>query len=260
MRIALMADIHGNDVALQAVLLDIEERGGVDCYWIVGDLAAIGHAPVATLGLLQTQSNLQCISGNTDRYVCTGDRPPPSLADVQADPALLPILLSVERSFSWTQGAVTEAGQLGWLSALPAESRFTLPDGANVLCTHGSPAGGDFVGIWPTMGEKEVEPLLAGCKSEIICVGHTHWPLDLQVNAHRVLNPGSVSNPVGSDVRASYAVIEADERGHRVAFHRVDYDQNRVIESLRAMEHPARGFIARHLQGKELPEQLKGIA
>jgi len=260
MRIAVLADIHGNDVALQAVFSDIEDQGGVDCYWILGDLAAIGHAPVAVLELLHSRSNLQCLSGNTDRYVCTGDRPPPSQTDAQANPALLPILLSVQGSFSWTQGAITEAGHLNWLSNLPAELHYELPDGTTVLCTHGAPCGGDFSGIWPTMTKDEMSRLLAGCQSEVVCVGHTHWPLDVQVDGHRVINPGSVSNPVGPDTRASYALISADNSGYRFDFRRVEYDRNRVIEALQAIGHPARRFIISHLEGKQLPEELVGIA
>ena len=55
MRIALLADIHGNDVALQSVLADIERRGGADAYWVLGDLAAIGHAPIKTLERLSAR-------------------------------------------------------------------------------------------------------------------------------------------------------------------------------------------------------------
>lgn len=36
MRLAILADIHGNPIALDAVLGDIEERGGVDGYWALG--------------------------------------------------------------------------------------------------------------------------------------------------------------------------------------------------------------------------------
>jgi predicted phosphodiesterase len=46
MRIALLADIHGNQIALSAVLRDIEARGGVNAYWILGDLVALGPQPV----------------------------------------------------------------------------------------------------------------------------------------------------------------------------------------------------------------------
>ena len=42
MRIALLSDIHGNPIALDAVLKDIEGRGGVDTYWILGDMVALG--------------------------------------------------------------------------------------------------------------------------------------------------------------------------------------------------------------------------
>jgi predicted phosphodiesterase len=42
MKIAVLADIHGNSMALDAVIQDIEQSGGVDEFWILGDLVAIG--------------------------------------------------------------------------------------------------------------------------------------------------------------------------------------------------------------------------
>ncbi|MCP4640765.1 MAG: metallophosphoesterase family protein [bacterium] len=257
-RIAVLADVHGNDVALEAVIADVEDRGGVDEYWVLGDAAAIGHAPVAVLDWLRGRDDVRCISGNTDRYVCTGDRPPPTVEDVETDPSLLPTLLSVHGSFSWTQGAVTAAGHLDWLASLPAELRCELPDGTRALCMHGSPVGGDFEGIWPDMGEDEIGPLVAGCDAELVCVGHTHCPLDVAVYGCRVVNPGSVSNPVGRDMRAGYAVVEAGEDGYRVEFRRVEYDRERVIRVLEEMGHPARGFIVEHLRGRCVVEGLEG--
>ncbi len=49
MRIALLSDIHGNSIALEAVLEDIQAQGDVDAYWVLGDLAAIGYDPVGVL-------------------------------------------------------------------------------------------------------------------------------------------------------------------------------------------------------------------
>ena len=46
MRLALFSDIHGNPIALDAVLADIAAEGGVNAYWVLGDLAAIGYDPV----------------------------------------------------------------------------------------------------------------------------------------------------------------------------------------------------------------------
>ena len=52
-KIAILSDIHGNDIALKAVLADMERRGGADSSWVLGDLVAIGHAPLQVLDLLQ---------------------------------------------------------------------------------------------------------------------------------------------------------------------------------------------------------------
>ena len=54
-RFALLADIHGNLVALDAVLDDIGRRGGVDEVWVLGDIVALGPAPVETLERLEAK-------------------------------------------------------------------------------------------------------------------------------------------------------------------------------------------------------------
>ena len=54
MRIALLADIHGNAIALEAVLADIGREGGADAFWVLGDLVAIGPDPVGVLERLST--------------------------------------------------------------------------------------------------------------------------------------------------------------------------------------------------------------
>ncbi len=260
LRIALLADIHGNDIALQAVFSDIEKKGGVDRFWVLGDVAAIGHAPISVLSLLHAQDNLQCLSGNTERYICTGDRPPPSIEDVEADPTLLPIMLNVEGSFSWTQGVLSGSEHLVWMSNLPSEIEYRLPDSTSLICVHGSPSGGDFAGIWPGMEDDEIELLLSGYEHDIVCVGHTHWPLDVRINGRHIINPGSVSNPIGCDTRASYAMFTADNRGYNVEFHRVDYDLDAVIKILQDIRHPACDFITQHLRGEIIPEELEGIS
>ena len=49
MRIALLSDIHGNPLALDAVLSDIAAQGGVDTYWVLGDFSSLGYDPVSVL-------------------------------------------------------------------------------------------------------------------------------------------------------------------------------------------------------------------
>ncbi|MBI4771380.1 MAG: metallophosphoesterase family protein [Chloroflexi bacterium] len=98
MRIAVLSDIHGNSIALDAVLEDIQTQGGVDGYWILGDLVAIGHDPLGVLDRLSRLPAARFIRGNTDRYVATGELPPPTLEQVQAAPDRLPQLLQVRTS------------------------------------------------------------------------------------------------------------------------------------------------------------------
>ena len=249
MRIALLADIHGNDIALKAVLESVEEKGGVEVYWILGDLVAVGHAPIRVIKILQGLP-AEIIRGNTDRYVCTGDRPGPFLEQVQADASLLQTLVEVEGDFSWCQGAVTVTGWLDWLSNLPLEYRTTLPDKTDVLCVHASPGNDDGNGIKQSMSQQEIENQLLDCKASLVCVGHTHRPFSMYINNKHIINPGSVSNPVGKDVRASYAIIDSRQHGYTVEHHRVDYDHQMVIEQLEQTKHPARRFIIKHMRGE----------
>ena len=72
MRIAIMSDIHGVITALDAVLADIDQQGGVDEYWLLGDLVEAGPAPVTVLERIVTLPNAHIIRGNTDRYVAVG--------------------------------------------------------------------------------------------------------------------------------------------------------------------------------------------
>ena len=93
MRLAILSDIHGNAIALKAVLADIERLGGVDALWILGDLVAIGPDPIGVLECIAALPQVYCTRGNTDRYVVTGERPSPSPAESQ--PTHLRLTLTV---------------------------------------------------------------------------------------------------------------------------------------------------------------------
>jgi predicted phosphodiesterase len=253
MRLALFSDVHGNPIALEAVLADVERQGGVDACWVLGDLAAIGHDPVATLERLTALPEVRFVQGNTDRYLVTGQRPFPGIADARADPDLLPRLVEVAHSFAWTQGYLTAAGWLDWLAALPPEQRLVLPDGTRLLGVHVAPGQDDGSGIHPVLTDEELGGLLADARAELVCVGHTHWPLDRTAAGVRVLNVGSVSNPAAADLRASYVVLEASEAGYQVEFRRVAYDIQAVLEAIERSRHPSGGFIRSHFLGQRTP-------
>jgi len=257
LRIAILSDIHGNSIALDAVLADLQSQGKLDVIWVLGDLVAIGHDPAGVLERLFKLPGAVFIRGNTDRYVVTGERPYPTLEDAPADPRLVARFARVGQGFAWTQGAVTAAGRFDWLADLPLEHRVTLPDGTRLLGVHASPGQDDGSGFHPGLSDEQMRSLLSGCDADLVCVGHTHVVLDIRVDDVRVINPGSVSNPFPSDLRASYAILEADETGYHIRHRRVDYDRGAVIGHVRRMRHPTADFIARHMLGQVIPPWSK---
>jgi predicted phosphodiesterase len=247
MRIALLSDIHGNGIALSAVLADIASMGHVDAYWVLGDLVALGPQPVRTLEILSALPNARFIRGNTDRYVGSADRPSPSIAEARQNPHLLEALVEVANTFAWTQGMLTASGWMPWVQDLPLEMRGTLPDGTRVLGVHASPGRDDGSGIVPGMDPAEIASLLADCDADLVFVGHTHLPSEQMSNGVHVVNLGAVSLSVTKDKCASYVLLEARKDGYSVQGRIVSYDRAAVIEQLKLIRHPGREYLIRHL-------------
>ncbi len=259
MRLGVFSDVHGNRHALEAVVADGADRG-VDRWWALGDLTAIGPDPV---GVLEVVGNLpDCVAtyGNTERYTLTEDRPFPHAADVVEDPGLLPLFAQVAASFSWTRGALEATGWLPWVADLPLEVRVDLPDGARVLGVHASPGRDDGAGIQPQLPDDDLRRTLAGADAEVVIAGHTHRATDRTVDGVRAVNGGCVSNPITDDPRPSYTIVHADRDGHQVEHRRVTYDRDAFLAAVRASAHPAKDYIASFQRGEQVrhPSKIPG--
>jgi predicted phosphodiesterase len=97
MRIAILSDIHGNLVGLDACLADLAAQGGADAIVAAGDLCVDGPKPKKVLQRL-SELGVRCIRGNTDRYI----------ADVKSTGAL------EDLQVAWTRGELGEKW-LAWL-------------------------------------------------------------------------------------------------------------------------------------------------
>ena len=253
MRIAILSDIHGNTIALDAVLADVAARGGVDAYWILGDFSGMGYDPVGVLERVTTLPNALFTRGNHDRYTITGERPGPTLEQAQVDPQKLPLLLAMATNLAWTQGQIRASGWWDWFTRLPLEARLTLPDGTRVLGVHAAPGLDDGIGITPLLSDDELRTLLISCEADLVIVGHTHVPLDRSIDGIRVYNLGSVSNPMRPRLEATYALLEADTNGHTLQLHYVDYDHEAVIAALHSVKHPTADWLAKFIRGEIRP-------
>ena len=234
------------------MLEDNRRLGGVDGYWFLGDYCGIGYDPVTVLERIVMLDNAVFVRGNTDGYIYSGERPSPYVDAVLAEPSLMSVYTDVTNGFAWTQGYVTAHGWLQWLIDLSLEQRDILSDGTRLLGVHASPGSDDSHGFHPANAAEHVA-LVARCESNLVMVGHTHWPMDLTAGNIRVINVGSVSNPWSTDLRASYVVLYAESGGYEIEFRRVEYDHQTVIDALRRVRHPGADFIISHQRGEQRP-------
>jgi putative phosphoesterase len=258
-RIAVFSDIHGNLCALNAVLNDIKEDGGADEVWILGDLAAFGYAPVKTLDKLSALENVAIISGNTDRFIVTGEQPYPSFAEVAANPNLLQNYTEVTRSLAWTQGAVSTQGWLPWLKRLPKSRRLNLLDGTRVLLVHASPEHDDGPALYPLLDESVLRQRFVRHDADLILCGHTHWTMEAKIDGVHIVNVGSISNPFPPDLRAVWIRLDITDNSYQVITHKVDYDREKVVGCLNQLRHPGRHYIIGHMRGEHEPSWRKKV-
>lgn len=233
MRLAVIADIHGNRVALDAVLADIERRQ-VSCIVNLGDHASGPLEAARTLDRLM-ELDAQAIRGNHDRWLIEQERGQMSPSDAHAYDQL-------------------DHRHLEWLRALPETA--SLED---VFLCHGTPQSD--TGYWldevladGTVNRRApgaIERLAEGIEQSMILCGHTHIPRAVRLSDGRiVLNPGSVgcpgydaADPVAHIVQAgtphaSYAIIETADRGWNIAFHLVPYDHEKPAAMAKANGRP----------------------
>jgi hypothetical protein len=83
-----------------------------------------------------------------------------------------------------------------------------------------------------------------------VFVGHTHWYWDTVIDGVRVVNLGSVSNPLTPDMRASYVILEAGEDGYEVTRRRAAYDVAACMARIDEVAHPAGGFMKSFFRGE----------
>ena len=248
-RLALVSDVHGNSVALDAVLVDLSTQADVDEVWALGDLVAIGPDPVGVLERLHGLPTCRFLAGNTERYVRTGERALPDPETAASRPHL-PGLIA---GFSWTAGRLHESGWFDWLTSLPASLRGVLATGDRLVGVHATPDRDDGSGLHAGLSDDELEKVLDLADADILCAGHTHVPLHRRVGRRSAVNLGSVSNPSRQgDGTASYVLIDATGSEADIDHRSVSYDMEAVLEQLRDLHHPALGFIedsyfSRHL-------------
>jgi len=229
MRFAAIADVHGNYLALEAVLDDIRAQG-ISEIVNLGDAASGPLDAARTIDLLAA-CNAVSIRGNHDRYLI--ERTP-------------------DRMGSWDRPAYDqlEKRHFDWLRALPPTRVFR----DRVFLCHGTPASDETYWLDAVLSDGHVirAPLNAitqaaeGLSQSLILCGHTHLARAIRLaDGRMIVNPGSVGSPAFRDVHpyphvvevgtpaACYAVLELKSDQWQVALRQVPYDHRAMARLAR---------------------------
>ncbi|MFC1959754.1 metallophosphoesterase family protein [Chloroflexota bacterium] len=254
MRLAVLADIHGNVDALNAVLADLDAAGGADQTWILGDLIAFGPAPVATLDVIRQlpEDTTKVIQGNTDRYVTTWARPNAERPTAETWAQHIQFMQQREANFTWTAQQISGEDAI-YLLGLGTDLDLIVKGYGPVVAFHAGPDDDEMVLLSYTPEDVILDSLMIR-EGRLALAGHTHRGMDLQLEGWRFVNPGSVGLPFDHDQRAAYALITFEDGAATVDLRRVAYDVNGVIAALEASDHPAKDFTIERLRTAAPPK------
>jgi predicted phosphodiesterase len=192
--VALLADVHGNLAALDAVLAELRRLDVKEIY-VAGDLLFGGADPLGTWKRL-TAAKAKCVRGLSDA----------ALALLHPD-AMMPAGDAERARLEQFLHTRSQLGDLvlKYLERLPLSLRIPLVDGREVVVVHGSPAD-PTVEMSHDMSDEELLSLVADDPADIVACGGSHVPFQRDVEGVRVLGLGSVgASPEGGI--AHYAIL-----------------------------------------------------
>lgn len=236
-RLAILADIHANLPALEAVIADMQPFN-VDHVIVAGDVINWGPFSLEVVERI-TSLGWSIIRGNHEYYLLDYNTPrAPELWKTFDTPRWL----NEQLGGRWKN----------MIAAWPEAISLRYPDAPLVRVVHASPRN-IREGIYNITPDEEVAAMLDGIDESFIVFGHTHLRMNRQVGRWHLLNPGSVGVPLDGQLGANYLILDGDENGWRPAFRRVAFDPTPVFEAF------AQRKIVEHLgsTGRLLIEEYK---
>jgi predicted phosphodiesterase len=236
--IALVSDLHGNELALDAVLADAEELG-VDQIVCLGDVATLGPRPRQVLARLRSLGCLNIV-GNHDSFML--------------DEALIHSYTEapvVVEAVEWCRAQLSPE-ELAFIGSFVPTQRFELGGGATLLAYHGTPRS-NMEDLLVSTPSERVDEMIAGHRATVMAGGHTHLQMIRQHHGTLIINPGSLGQPfVDHAARtaprlmalAEYAIVGADARGAvEVRMRRLPLDRKALREQAASCDFPLRDFL-----------------
>ncbi|HEY5435863.1 MAG TPA: metallophosphoesterase family protein [Candidatus Limnocylindrales bacterium] len=230
-RIAVLSDVHGNLLALEAVRAELR-REKPDAVLVAGDLVLNGPDPNGTvdaLRLLESEGAM-IVSGNTD--IAVGDfdygAAYPQYQDGIPD--------TIREAAEWAHDELGDE-QLDWLRRLPSERRMRANGDTLVLVVHASP-GSQTRGFDQALDANVIYERVAATDARVICVGHTHMPEIRDLGWKVIVNAGSAGYVFDGDPTASWAMVTVVDGVVDAEIRRTPFDVLAVANAISARGLP----------------------
>jgi predicted phosphodiesterase len=218
--LALIADIHGNLPALEAVVADIQARSP-DAVYVLGDMVNGCPWSADVLDRLVSLRWPMLLGNHDDAVLQLGTpRMEPRYGDKLRYAAL------------WWTRAQLDSRHLETLARLPLEFPLAFPLAPPLRLLHGLP-GNFFVGFRPDSPEDWATRHLAPVAEGTVAAGHTHVPMIRYFGRWCVINSGAAGVSYDGDTRPSYAWLHGAAHGWRAEIRRVPYDLAAVDRGFR---------------------------
>jgi predicted phosphodiesterase len=236
-RVALISDLHGNELALEAVLADAG-RARADRVVCLGDVATLGPRPREVLARLEALG-CACITGNHDAF----------MLDEQLIHTYTETPIIVD-AVDWCR-AQLGARELDFVRSFRPTLELALGGGATLFCYHGTPRS-HMEDLLPSASADELDRHFDGRAAAVMAGGHTHLQMLRQHRGALVVNPGSVGMPfveapVAGPPRimahAEYAIVDADGGAVAIELKRVPLDRAALRAQAASCEFPLRDWL-----------------
>ncbi|MBJ6765100.1 metallophosphoesterase [Myxococcaceae bacterium JPH2] len=225
MRVAILADIHGNLPACEAVLEDIARSVAPDYIVAAGDLALRGAHPRETVELLTSRCD-SLLMGNTDCYLAGNYL---GGAYRERDHWKTELL-------RWTRDQLGDT-LLQQLGGLPFSVRYTPRKGQDLFVCHANPRNLEE-SLDPTLDDQAVRRFFTHLDAAACAFGHLHFPYRRRVGRMLIADVASAGIPRDGDLRPAYGVFTFTPKGWRVQIRRVRYPVRKATQALTARRVP----------------------
>ena len=242
MRVAILADIHGNRPALEAVLDDVAE---VDPDQVVlnGDLVNRVPEGVAVLELLEGVAGVRLLGNHDDLMRKWVERDADLPSTWFDDPFW--------RATGWCAQRLADAGRIEELAAAPLTHRLDVPGAPRVVISHGSPR--DYrEGYGRHLTERAIAEIAHENSAGVLVGSHTHRPLRRTSGCVQVYNTGAVGTPFNGDPRAQYLVLTLERGRWSAEFRAVPYAREAALAAFHGTGFLDEGGVSAHIFHAEL--------